>query len=216
LTPRFLSFEGGEGAGKSTQIKLLAASMAAYGLQVELTREPGGSPGAEIIRKLLVEGEAGRWQPTTEALLFMTARYDHLHGRIKPALAAGAWVLCDRFYDSSYVYQGLGKQVGGEWLNQLYSLLFANFGPDLTLLLDINPQIGLTRAQARSGAENRFENMDLQFHEAVRQGFLARAKAEPARIKISDAAQNIVSLHAEIIAHVNTQFGLNLLPSEAI
>jgi len=216
MQPRFITFEGGEGAGKSTQIKMLAASFAKAGITAHVTREPGGSIGGEIIRKLVVEGDAGSWHPTTEALLFMTARYDHLQTRIKPALAAGQWVLCDRFYDSTYVYQGLGKNVGSAWLNQLYTLLYGNDAPDVTLLLDIEPKVGLARAKGRAGNETRFENMDIGFHEAVRAGFLARAASEPARFHVCSAALSIADLHASIIAHLNARYGLSLSTSEVI
>ncbi len=215
MTPRFVTFEGGEGAGKSTQIKLLAQSFTNAAFAVDVTREPGGSQGGEIIRKLVVEAGAHQWNAATEALLFMAARYDHLHARILPALASGQWVLCDRFYDSTYVYQGMAKQVGTQWLNQLYSLLYGNIAPDLTILLDIEPEIGLQRAKSRSGNETRFENLDTAFHHIVRQGFLDRAASEPSRFHVVSAAQDIHRIHIAIVAHVNARFGLALTPSQS-
>ena len=208
---RFITLEGGEGAGKSTQIKLLAKAFEAAGIGAITTREPGGSPGGEAIRNLVVSGAADRWHRTTESLLFMAARYDHLETKIKPALAKGEWVLCDRFYDSTYVYQGIAKGVGTAWLDQLYRQLFANAAPDLTLLLDLPPSVGLARADKRgNAAESRFEQMDVVFHEALRAGFLQLASDHPERIRTVDATQDAASVHASIVAAINTRFGLNL------
>ncbi|MBA4274646.1 MAG: dTMP kinase, partial [Alphaproteobacteria bacterium] len=179
---RFITFEGGEGAGKSTQIALLSKAFTAAALEHITTREPGGSQGAEAIRELVVTGAVDRWHPATEALLFMTARYDHLETLIRPALATGKWVLCDRFYDSTYVYQGLSKQVGEEWLDGVYNHLYGTIAPAMTLLLDIPVEQGLARAQARRGSEMRFESMDISFHESLRDGFIRLAAAEPQRI----------------------------------
>ena len=211
---RFITLEGGEGAGKSTQIKLLAASFAAAGLDHIITREPGGSDGGEAIRGLVVSGSVDRWNATTESLLFMTARYDHLETKIKPALASSQWVLCDRFYDSTYVYQGMAKNVGTAWLDQLYSHLFGNFSPHLTLLLDLSPSVGLTRADKRGNvAESRFEQMGHDYHERIRAGFLELASAHPSRIQVVDASQNAQAVHVAIITAINTRFGLHLKPS---
>ena len=211
---RFITLEGGEGAGKSTQIKWLAASFAAAGLDHIITREPGGSAGGEAIRGLVVSGSVDRWNATTESLLFMTARYDHLETKIKPALASGQWVLCDRFYDSTYVYQGMAKNVGTAWLDQLYSHLFGNFSPHLTLLLDLSPSVGLTRADKRGNvAESRFEQMGYDYHERIRAGFLELASAHPSRIQVVDASQNAQAVHEAIITTINTRFGLALKPA---
>lgn len=207
---RFLTLEGGEGAGKSTQAKWLAEALRAAGVDVLVTREPGGSAGGEAIRKLVVEGDADAWHPTTEALLFMTARYDHVETLIKPALELGTWVICDRFYDSTYMYQGIGKRVGTAWLNQLYAHLFANLAPDYTLLFDIAPEIGLARAAARRGNETRFEGMALSFHQQLRQGFLARAQWEPQRIRVLDASASMDAVHAQVCAAVTARFGIPL------
>ena len=141
----------------------------------------------------------------------MAARFDHLETKIKPALASGEWVLCDRFYDSTYIYQGIAKNVGTDWLDQLYRQLFANTSPDLTLLLDLPPSVGLARADKRgNAAESRFEQMDISFHESLRAGFLGLAKANPNRIQTVDATQDAATVHAAIIATVNARFGLAL------
>ncbi len=211
---RFITLEGGEGAGKSTQIKLLAEAFAKAGIPAITTREPGGSPGAEAIRNLVVTGTTDRWHPTTEALLFMAARYDHLETKIKPALARGEWVLCDRFYDSTYIYQGIAKNVGGAWLDHLYRMLFANTAPDLTLLLDLPPSVGLKRADKRGNTvESRFEQMDVSFHETLREGFLTLAKTHPNRITTIDATADAATVHQSVIAALNTRFGLALTPA---
>lgn len=208
----FITLEGGEGAGKSTQIKLLAQAFEHAGLKVLVTREPGGSKGGEAIRKLVVEGDTDRWDPITESLLFMTARYDHLENLIKPALARGEWVVCDRFFDSTYIYQGIAKGVSTAWLKQLYNLLYGNAGPDFTLLLDIDPKEGLKRASARKGNETRFENMDFAFHQKLREGFLRLAKAEPARITTIEATGTVDAIHQHILNAVNKRFQLALQP----
>jgi dTMP kinase len=214
--PRFITLEGGEGAGKSTQVKLLAAALAKAGIAAVTTREPGGSPGAEAIRGLVVSGAVDRWHPTTEALLFMAARHDHLEATIKPALAQGTWVLCDRFYDSTYVYQGLAKGVGGAWLDQLYTQLFGNCVPDLTLLLDLPPSAGLARATKRgNAAESRFEQMDVAFHESLRAGFLQLAARHAERFATVDASGDVDAVHQQILRVVKQRFGIeNILSVE--
>ncbi len=209
--PKFITLEGGEGAGKSTQIRLLAQAFANAGVTTCVTREPGGSVGGEAIRGLVVSGAVDRWHPTTESLLFMTARYDHVETKIKPALARGEWVLCDRFYDSTYVYQGTAKGVGTAWLDQLYALLFGNLAPDLTLLLDLPPSIGLARTDKRGNVtESRFEGMGIAYHEQLRAGFHALAEAHPARIRTVDASAAEQDVHRAIIEVVNTRFNLAL------
>ena len=213
-TARFITLEGGEGAGKSTQLRLLARVFADAGIRTLTTREPGGSPGGEAIRSLVVTGSADKWHPVTESLLVMAARYDHLATKIKPALSNGEWVLCDRFYDSTYIYQGVAKGVGGEWLGQLYRQLFANTAPDLTLLLDLPPSVGLARADKRGNvAESRFEQMALDFHETLRAGFLKLAKDHPERIRTVDATNDAHAVHIAIVATINTRFGLSLKPT---
>ncbi len=213
-TPRFITLEGGEGAGKSTQIKLLAQSFATAGLAAITTREPGGSDGAEAIRGLVVNGAVDRWNPGTESLLFMAARYDHVETKIKPALASGQFVLCDRFYDSTYVYQGIAKNVGPAWLDQLYTLLFGNLAPELTLWLDLSPKTGLARTTKRGNVgESRFESMGLDYHESLRQGFTFLSERYPNRIERIDAEKSAAEVHAVIISTVNARFGLALKPA---
>jgi dTMP kinase len=185
---RFITLEGGEGAGKSTQAKRLAEALKARGHEVALTREPGGSPGAEEIRKLLVEGHRDRWTPISETLLFLAARADHVTRTIEPALSAGRWVVCDRFSDSTYVYQGIAREVGLEKVRALQEAAFGTFAPDLTLILDLDPGTGLTRTHGRGEGEERFEMFELQFHTRLREGFRALALAEPDRCVLVDAS----------------------------
>ncbi|MQP65331.1 dTMP kinase [Niveispirillum sp. SYP-B3756] len=204
---RFITLEGGEGAGKSTQIRLLAEALRADGRQVVITREPGGSPGAEAIRNLLVNGDVGRWLPVSEALLLSAARYDHVQRTILPALAQGQWVLCDRFADSTSAYQGDGHGLDKALLAQLRAIAVGSTQPDLTLILDIDPAIGLARAAARNGGEDRYEQMKLDFHHRLRAGYLAIAAAEPERCAIIDAAQGIDAIQAAIRQTVRDRLG---------
>lgn len=185
---RFISFEGGEGAGKSTQARLLRTALEAHGHSVLLTREPGGSPGAEEIRKLLVEGEPDRWTPLAETLLFLAARADHVARVIEPALASGTWVISDRFSDSTFVYQGLARGLGLDAVRTLQKSALGEFAPGLTILLDVDPRSGLERAVARGAKENRFERFDAAFHQRLRDGFLSIAAAEPRRCAVVDAS----------------------------
>ncbi len=190
--PRFVSFEGGEGSGKTTQIKRLAGAFEKEGRRVLLTREPGGSPSAESLRRLLVEGAPEAWDAVSETLLFLAARRNHWQTVIAPALKQGMTVLCDRFSDSTLVYQGLAKGLSLEYVQALSRLtLPVRAVPDITLLLDIAPAEGLSRARARMGRETRFEAMDMAFHMRVREGFLRLAGQEPGRIRIIDAAKSI-------------------------
>lgn len=181
----FLSFEGIDGSGKSTQARLLAEALRARGHAVTLTREPGGSPGAEEIRRLVLEGATDRWSAETEILLFTAARRDHLEKTIRPALARGEIVITDRFADSTRVFQGLTRGDLTGVVDRLHSLMIG-VEPDLTLLFDLEPAKGLARAVARQGKELRFEDMGLAFQERARAGFLALASAH-ARIRVIDA-----------------------------
>lgn len=196
---RFVTLEGGEGAGKSTQLRLLADALGACGMAVVLTREPGGSPGAEEIRQLLVSGETGRWGGMTEALLHTAARRDHLERTVWPALDAGRWVLCDRFFDSTMAYQGYGLGLGREPIEALQRLALGDFRPDLTLILDLPVEVGLERANARRGGEDRYERMDLTFHTRLRDGFLDIATREPERCAVIDAAHPVEVVQAAIL-----------------
>lgn len=198
----FITFEGGEGAGKSTQVKHLGEQLQARGREVVLTREPGGAPGAEAIRKLLVEGAASRWDGITESLLHTAARRDHLVKTVWPALAAGKVVISDRFMDSTVAYQGYGHGIDQALLGALYRAAAGDFRPDLTVIIDVPLDVGLNRAMGRGGAENRYENMDRGFHERLRQGFLALAAAEPGRCKIIDGTKGPDQVHADVMAVV--------------
>lgn len=202
---RFITFEGGEGAGKSTQIRLLADRLTRDSHDVVVTREPGGSPGAEAIRKLLVEGEPGRWDGITEAFLFAAARHDHVERTIRPALARGAWVLCDRFTDSTVAYQGYGAGIDVGLIRRLGAEACGDISPDLTLILDLPVEAGLARAAARTGGEDRFERKGLEFHKRLREGFLAIAKAEPERCTVIDATPEPEIVAQEILKVVSAR-----------
>jgi dTMP kinase len=187
LNPQFITLEGGEGTGKSTQAKRLAEALEKRGIKTVVTREPGGSPGAEQIRKLLVEGEPGRWDPLTETLLLFAARADHISRTIKPALSSGSWVLSDRFTDSTYAYQGVGRGMDRETIRRIETISVADFRPNLTLVLDLPVSVGLERATARRSSENRFESFDTAFHEKLRQAFVDIARRNGDRCVVLDA-----------------------------
>ena len=178
---RFITLEGGDGAGKTTQIKALQSALEAEGLTVVVTREPGGSAGAEEIRTLLLHGHDYHWDGLTEALLNYAARRDHILKTIEPALADGTWVISDRFFDSTTAYQGVGHGVTADTLNVLRTAAIGDFAPDLTLILDLPVDVGQGRVQARGGAKDRFELLDRDFYERLRQAFLNIADAEPNR-----------------------------------
>ncbi|NJM30516.1 MAG: dTMP kinase [Rhizobiales bacterium] len=186
---RFITFEGGEGAGKSTQITALSERLRAMGRDVAVTREPGGTPEAEEVRSLLVNGDAKRWSPEAEALLNYAARDHHLRNVIRPALANGAIVLCDRFMDSTRVYQGYAGGCPMRFIDTLETTIVGETRPHLTLIFDLDPEVGLARAAARSnGRENRYESKGLAHHALIRDGFRAIAKAEPERCRLIDAS----------------------------
>lgn len=199
--PRFIAFEGGEGAGKSTQIALLADRLRARGEQVVITREPGGTPGAEEIRRLFVNGPPGRWTPSTDTLLVMAARADHAERLIRPALAAGQTVLCDRFVHSTLAYQGYGKGLPLADLRWLHRFATADLWPDRVLWLDVPVATGLSRSSRRAAAaalgEQRFEQLDSGYHQRVRDGFAALA-ATDRRISRIDATLPIAAVAAAI------------------
>jgi dTMP kinase len=203
----FITFEGGEGGGKSTQTRLLRDALAARGHRVLLTREPGGSPGAEAIRALLVQGDANRWDGVTEALLHNAARRDHVTKVITPALDAGQVVISDRFFDSTIAYQGYGHGIDLAVLGGLQRAAIGNFAPDLTLILDMPVEEGLRRAGARGGGEDRYESMAVDFHRRLRDGFLAIAAAAPQRCKVVDATGTIEAVHAAVLAAALTVCG---------
>jgi dTMP kinase len=205
---RFITFEGGEGAGKSTQLKRLAERLRSHGLDVVATREPGGSPGAEAIRELVLNGAADRWSPATETLLMYAARRDHIERVIAPALARGAWVVCDRFADSTRAYQGAGGGADPAFIAALEQHVLGEVRPDLTLILDLPPETGLERAQARGG-EMRFESKGLAFHAKLRDGFLAIARAEPDRCRLIDAAGSMDAVADAIWTAVAARLALD-------
>ena len=188
MAATFLSFEGIDGSGKSTQARTLAETLRGLGHSVCLTREPGGSKGAEEIRRLVLEGEADRWSTETELLLFTAARRDHLEKTIRPALARGEVVITDRFADRSRIYRGLTRGELRQTVDRLHDLMIGT-EPDLTLLIDIDPALGLARATARAGKEMRFEDMGLAVQEKARTGFLALAVAHPKRFRVIDGAR---------------------------
>ncbi len=202
---RFITLEGGEGAGKSTQIGRLTAWLESRGHVVTATREPGGAPGAEMIRKLLVEGPVERWDGTTEALLHFAARREHLRSTVWPAMNKGTWVVSDRFADSTLAYQGYGHGADRAMLGELYAIAVGDFRPDLTLVLDLPVEVGLTRAAARRGTETRYESLPVEFHERVRAGFLEIAAGEPHRCVVIDATQDIDAIAEAISGSVSTR-----------
>ena len=190
MSGRFITFEGGEGAGKSTQARILKGLLEACGLDVVLTREPGGSPGAEEIRKLLVEGEPDRWTALTETLLFLAARTDHIARVIGPSLVRGDWIVCDRFSDSTLVYQGIARGLGFDTVATLQDAVPGMIEPDLTILLDEAPDVGLERAGARhQDLETRFEQFDANFHDTLRMAFLELAKFHVERFVVVDGSR---------------------------
>lgn len=207
---KFITFEGGEGSGKSTQIKLLAEAFAKAGVPHIVTREPGGTPGAERIRELLVSGKTDRWLPETETLLFYAARLEHVKRHIEPALAEGKHVLCDRFADSTMVYQGAGKGLPDAFIQQLHNLSLGNFMPDLTLILDIDPEEGLKRANAQSHDEKRFEALGLEFHRRIRAAFQSLATREPGRCLLISAGQAKEALHRDVLDQLQKRLGIIL------
>jgi dTMP kinase len=199
---RFITLEGGEGAGKSTQARRLAERLKARGRAVVVTREPGGSLGAEMIRALLVTGETDRWSPISETLLMYAARRDHIERTIAPALAAGDWVVSDRFADSTRAYQGAGGGAPASLIQTLERHVLGETRPDLTLILDLPVEVGMARAMSRDHAETRFEAKGAAFHERLREGFLAIARVEAARCVVIDASQPAEAVETAIWAAV--------------
>lgn len=195
----FVSFEGIDGSGKSTQARLLADRLRAQGRDVVLTREPGGSPGAEEIRALVLQGDPDRWSAETEILLFTAARRDHMERTILPALAAGKVVICDRFADSTRMYQGLSRGDLRGIVDELHRLMIGR-EPDLTLLIDMDPATGLARAKGRQGTEERFEDFGAGLQEQMRAGFLALAEEFPQRFRVIDGARPVDTVAKNVAA----------------
>jgi dTMP kinase len=189
MAGRFITFEGGEGTGKSTHAALLGEKLRQFGIRVVLTREPGGSPGAEIMRYVLLSGAAKPFGPNAEAVLFAAARDDHLHTLIRPALERGQWVVCDRFADSTRIYQGIAGNVDPIAIRAMERIIVGDTKPDLTFVLDVPAKEGMRRAETRraKGAPDRFEGETLAFHERLRDGFLTLAANEPNRCVLIDA-----------------------------
>ncbi len=210
----FITFEGGEGAGKTTQIERLEHLLSSKGLTVIRTREPGGTPEAESIRSLLVQRGGGEWDAMAEVLLFSAARVMHVKDVIKPAIDAGHVVICDRFSDSTMAYQGYGHGFSRDKINKIDALAIDNFKPDLTFILDLDVEIGLSRSKRRlnseEGAQNtedRFERMEIDFHKRLRQGFVEIAANEPARCHVIDATQSADDVFAAICKIVDEKLG---------
>ena len=204
----FITFEGGEGVGKSTQVRRLAARLQAAGREVVVTREPGGSPGAEAIRNLVLNGSADRWSPVTETLLMYASRRDHIERTLQPALQHGAVVLCDRYADSTRAYQGAAGGADPGLISALEHFILEDVRPALTLVFDLDPELGLARALGRPDAEARFESKGLDFHRRLRAGFLAIAAAEPDRCRIVDASGEPDAVEARVLADVGPVLGL--------
>jgi dTMP kinase len=207
---RFISFEGGEGAGKSTQSRRLCERLNAFGIETVETREPGGSPGAEEIRALLVSGGAERWHPLSEALLHNAARHDHVRRTVEPALKRGAWVISDRFLDSTLAYQGYGQGVDLADLRALGALAAGDTMPDLTLILDLPVDQGFARTESRADGTSRYEEMARDMHERIRRGFLDIAAAEPARCRVVDASGAADGVHEAVWRAVRESFAAEL------
>jgi len=207
-----LTLEGGEGAGKSTQTGLLVAALAGAGIAAERTREPGGSRGAEDIRGLLLEGDRERWDAVSEALLLYAARRDHVVRLIRPALAAGTWMVADRFADSTLAYQGYGRGLPLADLRALHRFALGDFRPDMTVILDLPVEEGFARIGRRALLGDRFERLDRDFHQRLRDGFLAIAGRDPARCVVIDATPDRDSVHRAILAAVGARLGIALAP----
>ncbi len=197
--PLFITFEGIDGSGKSTQARLLAQHLRDLGADPVLTREPGGSPGAEEIRALVLTGDPGRWSPETEILLFTAARRDHLEKTIRPALSAGRIVICDRFADSTRLYQGATRGDLRGMVDRLHAMMIG-IEPDLTFVIDMDPAQALSRGLARTGAEQRFEDMGLPMQETLRHGFLKLAHDFPERCVLIDGNRDPTAVSAEVTA----------------
>lgn len=212
---KFITFEGGEGTGKSTQLKLLAARLEQLDIPVIQTKEPGGTELGLELRKMLVTGDKDKMDAVAEALLYYADRRIHLTKKIWPAIDEGKWVMSDRFADSSVAYQyyGYNKRVPFETLENLYNLAVGDFKPDLTILLDLDPKIGLARSMEKAGhmavQETRHESRELEFHQRLREGYLEMAQKEPKRFIVLNADCPIEKLHKEIVAAVTERFGLN-------
>jgi len=209
----FITLEGGEGTGKSTQIGLLHQALSCAGAPSLTTREPGGTDQAERIRTLLLQRDSGAFDPLTEALLLFAARREHLVNKIWPALEKGQWVISDRFADSSRAFQGYGMNLDMQVIENLYRMVAGEFQPNLTFIFDFDPEIGVRRSLQKSlwagTTEDRYEQMKIDFHHRVRKGFLEIAKKFPGRCVIIDAAQDIQTIHRQILQVIRSRFGVS-------
>ena len=199
----FITFEGGDGSGKSTQVNLLKEYLDNLNFETIKTREPGGTPSAEILRDLLTTGEVEKWTPMSEALLMWASRYEHLIQVIEPALNSGKNVICDRFYDSTYAYQGVAHNLGIDKMEKLKKIIIGDIEPDITFVLDIDPKLGLKRSLDRSNQENRFESYNIDFHNKIRSAFLEIAKKNKNRCVVVDASLNEQEINNLIITVID-------------
>ena len=199
----FITFEGADGSGKSTQVNLLKDYLDNLSFETIKTREPGGTPSAEILRDLLTTGEVEKWTPMSEALLMWASRYEHLIQVIEPALNSGKNVICDRFYDSTYAYQGVAHNLGIDKMEKLKKIIIGDIEPDVTFILDIDPKVGLKRSLDRSNQENRFESYNIDFHNNIRRAFLEIAKKNKDRCIVVDAALNEQEINNLIITVID-------------
>lgn len=199
----FITFEGGDGSGKSTQVNLLKDYLDNLNFETIKTREPGGTPSAEILRDLLTTGEVEKWTPMSEALLMWASRYEHLIQVIEPALNSGKNVICDRFYDSTYAYQGVAHNLGIDKMEKLKKIIIGDIEPDVTFVLDIDPKVGLKRSLDRSNKENRFESYNIDFHNKIRSAFLEIAKKNKNRCVVVDASLNEQEINNLIITVID-------------
>jgi len=207
MTPgKFITFEGGEGAGKTTQAKMLAEALEGAGIETLMTREPGGTFGAEAIRDLVLEGTSDRWSGMTELLLMYAARLDHVEKLIKPALERGVWVISDRFSDSSMAYQGYARELGPEKVEALHAAVMDGFEPDLTILFDIDPILAQKRVETRGEDLSRFDAESIAFHNTLREAFLNIAKANADRIFTVDAAASRDGVQTRILFAVSQKY----------
>ena len=206
MAGQFITFEGGEGSGKSSQIKILKSKLIDKGIDVVCTREPGGTPSAEILRELVTTGEVNKWEPMTEALLMFASRYEHTKNLIIPSLENGKWVLCDRFYHSTYAYQGLGHGLGLKAMEALKKISIGEIEPDLVFFLDINPMEGIKRTMGRHTNEDRFEKMDISFHTKLRNAFLGFSKTYSENSVVINADQEINKISDIIFEEIEKRF----------
>jgi dTMP kinase len=204
---RFISLEGGEGVGKTTLINGIANALTDRGLHTVVTREPGGTPGAEILRDILLKGDTDRWSAMTEALMMYAGRVDHVDRLIKPALKRGAWVLCDRFADSTTAYQGSAGGVPLEQIKALHAAALADFKPDLTFVVDLDPKLGIQRTIERGESATRFERFDAAFHDRLRKAFLTIAVDNPKRCVVLDGSKSKDAILADALAVIDQRFG---------